>query len=714
MRRPRAPATALLALVLGLACGPGDTTERVPPAPTPAPLLDLEGIRQRGSLRLLLVRGDGGLLPRAGWPPDREREHAARFARELGIDTEWVAVERYEELIPALLDGRGDLIADNLTVTPARRRRVAFSAPYAYSREQIVTRADDTVSRPADLAGRRVAARPSSSFWESLELLRRDHPGIALEAVPEDHSTDDVLEGVARREYDVAIADSNLVSQLLAYRDDLRVAFDLGRDVVIAWAMRPGATRLRRAVDAFLTRVGAASADGALHAEDLPGIATRGVLRVLMRNGPSSYYVWRGQLLGFEYELARAFAERHELRLEVVVPPGRDDLFRWLREGRGDLIAAGLPIETDREGVVFSRLYQRVTPKLVARADDPIAHVDDLAGRRVALRENGPAWRWLTARRDEGLDVALEPVSDGVGVGALLDALEAESLDLVVADGHVVDVELTWRDALHAPLAIGEPVEHGWAMRAADRRLMAAVNAFLRAEYRGTFYNVLARRYFREPRHVRRGAEERAIRAGRLSPWDEQVQALASRYGFDWRLIVAQMHQESGFDPRARSFAGARGLLQVLPATARQVGVSDLSDPEAGLIAGVRYLAWLRERFDPELPPDERTWFALAAYNAGYGHVRDGRVLARARGWDPNRWFGQVERAMLLLTRPEIAEHARFGYCRCGETVRYVREVRDRYRAYVQAVGESPPPGEAAATQRPARGSVILAGHPFR
>ncbi len=182
---------------------------------------------------------------------------------------------------------------------------------------------------------------------------------------------------------------------------------------------------------------------------------------------------------------------------------------------------------------------------------------------------------------------------------------------------------------------------------------------------------------------MRRHVELRAERAGVHSPYDEQARKYASRYGFDWRLIVAQMYQESRFDPEARSFAGALGLMQVLPRTARQFGFSNLTNPEDGVHAGVRYLAWVRDRFDPRLPVDERNWLALAAYNAGWGHVADARRLARARGWDPDRWFGHLERAMLLLSRPEIARGTRFGYCRCSEPVRYVREIRNRYHAYV-------------------------------
>ena len=162
----------------------------------------------------------------------------------------------------------------------------------------------------------------------------------------------------------------------------------------------------------------------------------------------------------------------------------------------------------------------------------------------------------------------------------------------------------------------------------------------------------------------------------------------ADKYGFDWRLIAAQMYQESRFDPKAKSFAGAQGLLQVMPRTARFMGFKEIKKPEDGIHAGVKYLDWVRNRFEPTLPFDERMWFTLAAYNAGHGHVEDARRLARQKGWDGDRWFDNAEKAMLLLSKEKYAAKARYGYVRGIEPVSYVRNIRQRYRAYVEIAGD--------------------------
>jgi membrane-bound lytic murein transglycosylase F len=276
----------------------------------PGAVDDLEAVRARGTLRVLLPRQEGeAYLPRGGLPIEAERSHAAALARELGVGIEWVYVDTFEELIPALIEGRGDLIVDNLTATASRRERVAFSAPVAVVREQIVARkADAPLEGPADLVGRRVFVRRSSSHWERMEALRQKHPGIELIAAPEDLSVGEILQRVDSGEYDLTLADSNLVTPVLHYREGLRVAFDLDRIAVIAWAMRREADELRAAVDSFLTRLPTGPGRSERSTGDLDEIRQRGVLRMLTRNNAANYYIWNGQLMGFEYELVREFA----------------------------------------------------------------------------------------------------------------------------------------------------------------------------------------------------------------------------------------------------------------------------------------------------------------------------------------------------------------------------------------------------------------------
>ena len=167
-----------------------------------------------------------------------------------------------------------------------------------------------------------------------------------------------------------------------------------------------------------------------------------------------------------------------------------------------------------------------------------------------------------------------------------------------------------------------------------------------------------------------------------LSPYDEMIRRYADQYQFDWRLLAAQIYQESRFDPTAQSWSGAQGLMQILPQTARAVGLVDIQDTETGLHAGVKYMAWLRQSLGDNLAVDDQLWFSLAAYNAGIGHVRDARALARRLGKNPDQWFDHVEQAMLLLGTRKYAKKARHGYVRGIEPVQYVSTIRSRYQAY--------------------------------
>jgi len=167
-----------------------------------------------------------------------------------------------------------------------------------------------------------------------------------------------------------------------------------------------------------------------------------------------------------------------------------------------------------------------------------------------------------------------------------------------------------------------------------------------------------------------------------ISAYDAVIQKHARRYGADWRLISAIAYTESRFNPKAKSKAGARGLLQVMPATGRELGFEDVQDLESNVEAGTIYIQRLVRVLTDRVPHKERINFALAAYNAGLGHVYAAQKLAREMGLDPNQWFGNVEKAIVLLQKPEYAAKARYGYCRGGQPVAYVARVRQMEAKY--------------------------------
>jgi membrane-bound lytic murein transglycosylase F len=681
-----------------LACSSSE--DSVTPANTPAPdtsfsnyveLGDLPALQERKKLRVLLtdINIDVPYLPRQGLPVHFETDLITRFVEKVGLEPEWIYVENFDDLLPMLVEGKGDLAAANLTITAERKEKVAFSVPVTIVTEQLITRVEDSIASAKDLVGRNIAVQKSSSYWETVDALKQQHQKINIQGVAGSLSIVEILDGVANNEFDVTVADSNLVEAILPVQPKLKVAFDISRERPIAWAVRPDAKLLLQELNRFITAEKLTSKRHAVYKEDFAEIKKRKLLRVLTRNNAATYFLWRGELMGFEYELVKNFADQQGLRLEMIVVPSRDVLTQWLLDGKGDMIAASItiPKENDNNELQYSRPYDKVYEIVVGKSSEKdIENINQLRGRSFHVRKSSSYWRTLTELNKNGAALKIKLVPENEETEEIIAKVASGEYDLTLSDSNILDIEMTWRDDVKGILNLGEEMSHAWVLREDTPKLLEAINQYVRKEYRGEFYNITRRKYFEKPKTIKKRLEERVDRgsSGNLSPYDDFAREYAEQYDFDWRLIVAQMYQESRFDPQAKSWAGARGLMQVMPRTASQLGIKNLKDPRQSVEAGVKYLDWLRDRFEPELPVKDRMWFTLAAYNAGAGHVHDARSLARKMGWQSNRWFGNVEQAMLLLSKHQYAKTAKHGYVRGSEPVKYVREIRDRYDAYVK------------------------------
>lgn len=645
---------------------------------------DLSAIQRTGALRMIVTGPDS--LQRANDPKREEQALAAAFARKLGLRVVAVVVSDRSQLIPALRGGRGDVIVGSLAITPERAEAIAFTRPVRFvAQEVVVPKSDRGVKKPADLAGKTVTVRASSSYASTLARLQARVKGFEIKPARETDDTFDLIQKVARGEEAVTVADSDILAAALTFEPGVKSAFTLAERDLIAWGLRKENPALKAALDAFLVERALTSYKDRAVRADLDAIRKRGVLRVLTRNSSTTYFLHRGEELGFEYELVREFARTLGVRLELVIPPSREALLTYLREGKGDLVAAGLAATPERrQEFAFSAPYNRVSELLVVPAADKTTRsLADLRGKRIAVRRSSSYYQALAPlQAQHGFELELVPEDEETE--DILDAVGEGKRSATVADSNIVDVELTYSDAVRGAGPIGEPRDIAWMFRKDQPQLKAATDRFIRRIYRSTFYNMAVTKYFRNARQMRDAAsEERSDKAGQLSPYDPLVKKYAQMYEFDWRLVTSQMYQESRFDPRVRSWAGALGLMQVMPRTARELDVGDVRKPEMGIHAGVKLLARYAGMYrDPEIAEPDRLRFTLAAYNCGPGHVADGRRIAADLKLDPNRWFGHVEKAMPLLAKPRFARAARYGYCRCGEPVKYVSEIQARYDSY--------------------------------
>ena len=656
---------------------------------------DFDAILQSGKLRILLPQdfSSSSYLPRKRSPLAEQQRIAEEFALSHGLVPELVIVKSFAELIPALVEGKGDIIINNLTINEQRRKKISFSVPVTHVVEQVLVRkGNDSISRVRDLDGKTIMVNRDSTFWHALLWLQKNkYPDMTVLAAPDHVKREQILDRLVAGDFDATILDSNLVEIFQGYRDDLQVAVNFSGQRDIGWGIRKDAPRLVNEINRFLQLEHMVDRSNEISVGDFGEIKKRRVLRVLLRNNAASYFLYRGELMGFEYELVREFADYHNLRLEVVVPPGPRELSTWLLEGKADMALGFLQVspKLQRVGLAYTRPYHFARQHFVVHENDSAGQLSDLSHYKISVQRNGSYWDLLSRLQRQGAGFGLDAVEDNFETEQLIRKVASGEYQATMADEHMLDIELANSASVRSAFVLDQEVPHVIAIRARNSELQKALNDFIKRVYKGELYNVLYQKYFKSKRSIKKFAQERAVNtlAGSISPFDKLIKKYANLYGFDWRLIAAQMYQESGFDPRARSAAGARGLMQIMPRTANSLGFENVVRPDNGINAGVKYMDWLRDRFDKNLPISERLWFTLAAYNAGAGHVQDARSLAKRLGLDPDRWFDHTESAMLLLSQKKYASKARYGFVRGKEPVNYVREIKQRFEAYVDLDG---------------------------
>lgn len=690
--------SVLLVLLMTAACDQSPQAPAPASAPVDTSLVevdssyietgDLPVLREHGVLRLLAPKFDEDpSLPREGFPLSSYRETAEAFARSIDLTPEWILVDDFEALAEAVLNGHGDLIVTNLTRTDARDDLLAFSVPLSIVDEVLILPADSPANTLEDIGTLEIAVPAGTAWQETVEQLGARHPHITLKTEPGERTDWEMLDGVANGSYQATLMDSDVAAALIPMVEGVRIGPVVSQAREIGWAMRPGNQQLQRALNEYLTAQRVITSRREKQQRDFPAIEQAGVLRVITSNNPASYFLWRGELMGFDYDLIREFARQRGLRVSVIVRDGQESMYKALSEGYGDVIAAAVTRTDERlaRGWQFSRRYLQVSEQFVAGKDaEVLADVTALAGKTIAVNPEHSYYQTLLALQQQDIALKIAIVANATSE-MLMNAVAAGEYDLTLVDSHLVAMETTFRDDLTVVLDLGEEKEIGWVVREDQPKLLAELNRFIGKHYRGLHYNVTWNKYFAEPKFIGQYRAQRLEPGKPISPWDDLVRQHSTEQIRDWRLLVSQMYQESRFDPKAKSHAGALGLMQVMPRTAAQFGYSNLYEPETNIAASLAFIEWLNDRFPDSLPLEERIYFSLAAYNAGHAHVHDARRLAQKLGKNPNIWFGHVEEAMLLLSRPEYYRHARFGYVRGSEPVNYVRDIRERYIGYLNA-----------------------------
>lgn len=414
-------------------------------------------------------------------------------------------------------------------------------------------------------------------------------------------------------------------------------------------------------------------------------IVQKGELRLITRNGPTTYYLAKDGPRGFDYELAAEFAR--ELGVELVVEQAfsLDALFAALERGEADLLGASLTL-TERRALNFapSSPFAQQTPQVVYKVGQGRPRtLSDLEGLRIGVLAGSSHEAQLVEIRAGGVDW-LEWISLATGDPLdLLGQVGGSELDVAVVDSREFFIQQHLVPSVAVAFDLGKPRDIVWYLPAEfkDSELLASINEFLDKQRENGTLERLGQVYFEQDDRISRVDSQTFVNAVRreLPKHQQIIQLIAQENEIDWEMLAAISYQESHWNPEATSPTGVRGMMMLTRATASDLGVTKRTDVGQSLRGGAKYFLSLRRRLPKDIREPDRTWFALAAYNIGMGHLEDARVLTERTGGDPHVWSDVLEVLPSLEDR-SVYPSLRYGYARGLEAAGYVQNIRHYYK----------------------------------
>jgi membrane-bound lytic murein transglycosylase F len=419
-----------------------------------------------------------------------------------------------------------------------------------------------------------------------------------------------------------------------------------------------------------------------------------GELVVLTLYGSTSYFIYRGQEMGFQYELSEQFAQSLGLKLKVKVAHDVPELVQKLIDGEGDMIAYNVPVTKElKESVIYCGeemithqvIVQRGTP-----SKDVLRDVTELIGKDVYVKPGKHYSRLVNLNDELGGGIRIHEVdNDSTTVEDLITQVAEGKIDYTVADNDIAQINRTYFQNLNVGLAISFDQRAYWAVRSNCPELAEAADKWHKENVSSSAHAASTRRYFEMVKTVTHPAIL-STREGKISIYDALFKKYAKEIDWDWRLLASLAYTESNFDTTAVSWAGARGLMQLMPRTAYSMGVpvGMESNAEESVKAAVKYIAGVDNSLKMIADKDERIHFILASYNAGLGHIYDAIALAKKYHKDDKRWYGNVEEFVLLKSHEQYFTDpvCRNGYFRGLETCNFVRDIMSRYEIYKEKI----------------------------
>lgn len=434
---------------------------------------------------------------------------------------------------------------------------------------------------------------------------------------------------------------------------------------------------------------------------DLNEFKQRGTIRVVTDYNAINYFIYKGLEIGYQYELLQTMSKDLGFKLELIISNDIQRNYDSLFDGKVDLIATNISVNN-----VLSADFSYTEPHsysrqvLVQRKGSEAVYFDslthqynrlvrnqlDLAKKIVHVQKNSSFYQRLVALQSEIGDTISIVEEPDYTVEQLIALVASGEIDYTVCDENFAQVNQNFYPNIDIETAISFQQKIAWVVRSNSPEFNKAINDWLLRFRHSYSYSKIYQKYFVNRRTVYVGKMESTfIVDNKVSVFDDILKEESKLLNWDWRLLASLVYQESRFDPEAESWAGAGGLMQLMPETALRFGVTSITSPRDNIKGGVRYLVWLQSKINPKISIDaERVKFVLASYNAGLGHVLDAMRLAEKYGKNPKVWTDNVDYYMLNKSLPEFYNDTivKCGYCRGEEPYKYVIEVLERYEEF--------------------------------
>lgn len=413
----------------------------------------------------------------------------------------------------------------------------------------------------------------------------------------------------------------------------------------------------------------------------LERIINSGVLAITSSNGPVTYYEGPFGFTGFEYDLANAFADELGVELAIIEEPVLQNQLKLIEKQTTHLAANGIAVTDSRaEQVRFSTPYLSTPQQVIyRRGDQRPRKVEDLIGKDIVVIAGSVHAEHLATLKKDWPELSWREIEEAEPAD-LIEAVHLETAELSIVDSTAYTINRNLYPRARAGFNLTEPQPIAWAFaQHTDDSLYRAANQFLENQKTAGTLAKLEQKYFNQEDFDVGGALAFSARIDtRLPKWEPYFRAAADEFELDWLLLAAISYQESLWNQNARSYTGVRGLMMLTQATAKQVGIKNRIDPEQSIYGGAKYFTSRLERIPDRIENPDRIWMALAAYNVGFGHLEDARILTEQQGGDPDAWLDVKERLPLLAKKKYYAK-TKHGYARGWEPVIYVDNIQNYY-----------------------------------